>query len=385
MKGGDVMRNMKNVDGFVILGLALLVLRAGVASAGVPAPRPEGAGPHPPHQIANLGHFQFENGEIVKDFKVAYVTHGNLSPQKDNVILVLPQTASDHHAQDFRIGPGKALDTDKYYIVAVDMLGCTVARQDTTTGPTNSGLKMDFPRYTIRDAVNVEHKLLKEYLGIDRLLAAIGGSYGGLRAFQFAVSYPTFVRGIISISGPPWSHPETNAVHRNMMDIITLDSGWYGGRYETNPHAGVTTALASYWPRWYSNEAYVKWFGTPEQLRQHERFVRNLYTVVYPQDARDVYYQLQGETDFNVGDTPGFKGDTKAALQSIKAEVLLIMAKEDLIVQRNCIPLVKEAVPKVTYVEIDSLLGHCICCSGYDREANTIMDGAITKFLARLR
>jgi hypothetical protein len=72
-------------------------------------------------------------------------------------------------------------------------------------------------------------------------------------------------------------------------------------------------------------------------------------------------------------------------LQSIKAQVLLIMAKEDLIVQRDCIPLVKEAIPKLTYVEIDSLLGHCICCSGYDREANIIMDGAIAKFLAKLR
>jgi len=379
------MNRVKNLNGLVILTLAFLLLWAGVAVAGVPAPPPEAAGPHNPHQIANLGHFQFENGEVVKDFKVCYVTHGKLSPQKDNVILVLPQTAQDHHTQDFRIGPGKALDTDKYYIVAVDMLGCTVARQDTTTGPTNSGLKMDFPRYTLRDAINLDYKLLKEYLGFDHILAAIGGSYGAMRAFQLAVSYPTFVRGIIPIAGGPLTHPEISAVIRSMMDIIALDRGWYGGRYETNPTAGVTTALTNYWSRWYSHDAYSAWFGTPERLRQHEKFVRDLYTVVYPQDARDVYYQLQAESDFSVGDTPGFKGDAKAAVQSIKAQVLLITAKEDLAVLRGWIPLVKEAIPKVIHLDIDSLLGHCICCSGYDREAAKIMDQEIVKFLAKLR
>jgi homoserine O-acetyltransferase len=232
------MHRVKDVNGLVIFGLTLLLVLAGAASAGVPAPPPEATGPHNPHQIANLGHFQFENGAVVKDFKVSYVTHGKLSPKKDNVILVLPQFAADHHAMDFRIGPGKALDTDKYYIVATDMLGCTLVRQDVTTGPTNSGLKMDFPRYTLRDAVNLEVKLLKEYLGIDRILAAIGGSYGADRAFQFAVSYPTFVRGIIPMAGAPWTHPETRMVQRNMMDTIALDSGWYGGMYETNPLQG---------------------------------------------------------------------------------------------------------------------------------------------------
>jgi len=380
-----MMHRVKNVNGLLIIGLALLLLWAGVASAGVPAPPPEAGGPHPPHQIANLGHFQFENGEVVKDFKVCYVTHGKLSPKKDNVILVLSHSFSDHHVQDFRIGPGKALDTDRYYIVAVDMLGCTVARPDTTTGPTNSGLKMDFPRYTVRDSVNLEYKLLKEYLGFDHILAAIGSSYGGMRAFQLAVSYPTFVRGIIPIVAGPWTHPQTRWVVVNMMDIIALDSGWYGGRYETNPTAGVTTALVSYGPWVHTTGWYVANIGTPEQLRQQNKFERSLYTVFAPQDARDVYYQLQAEADFNVGDTPGFKGDAKAALQSIKAQVLLITAKEDHLIHGDWVSFAKESIPKVTHVEIDSILGHVICCTDMDREAERIQDQAIAKFLEKLR
>jgi homoserine O-acetyltransferase len=297
----------------------------------------------------------------------------------------MPAFGQDHHTLDFLIGPGKALDTDKYYIVAVDMLGCTLVRQDVTTGPTNSGLKMDFPRYTVRDVVNLEYKLLKEYLGFDRILAAIGSSYGGGRAYQLAVSYPTFARGIIPIVQGPWTHPQLRAVLRNMMDIIALDSGWYGGRYETNPTTGVTTALLSFATRLYTSGWYATNLRTPEQLRQWEKSFRGWYTVFFPQDARDVYYQMQAIADFNIGDTPGFKGDAKAALQSIKAQVLLISAKEDPVIHRDGILLAKEAIPKVTHVEIDSPLGHVICCTDIDREATKIMDREIAKFLAKLR
>jgi homoserine O-acetyltransferase len=379
------MCSLKNVNRFIILSLALVLVWAGVASAGVPAPPPESAGSPPPHQMANLGDFKFENGEVVKDFKVSYVTHGKLSPQKDNVILVLPHFTSDHRAMDFRIGPGEALDTEKYYIVAVDMLGCPFARQHLTTGPTNSGLKMNFPRYTVRDAVNVEYKLLREYLGIDRLVAAIGASYGGERTFQLAVSYPTFVRGIILINTAPWTHPLISAGNRNMMEIIALDSGWHGGWYETNPTAGVTTALAVGSTRWYTAGWYATNLKTPEQLRRFEERLRYYFTVLIPQDARDLYYQLQAVADFNVGDTPGFKGDAKAALQSIKAQVLFITAKEDLTFLGAGIPLAKEAIPNLTHVEVDSAHGHATCCSREDPEAAKIMDEEIVKFLAKLR
>jgi homoserine O-acetyltransferase len=379
------MHRAKNFNWLVILSLSLMLMCAGAASAGVPAPPPEAAGPHPPHQIANLGHFQFENGEVVKDFKVCYVTHGKLSPKKDNVILVMAHFGVDHHALDFLIGPGQALDTEKYYIVTTDMLGCTLVRQDTTTGPTNSGLKMDFPCYTVRDVVNGEYRLLKEYLGLDYILAAIGTSYGGNRAFQLAVSYPLFVRGIIPIVTAPWTHPQLRAVDTNMMDIIALDSGWYGGRDETNPTTGVTTAISAFWTRWYTDDWYATNVKTSEQLRQWEKLVRSWYTVYIPQDARDLYYQLRAIAEFNLGDTPGFRGDVKAALQSIKAQVLFITAKEDLCYHDAGISLVKEAISKVTHVEIDSAIGHAICCSRRDGEATKIMEREIIKFLAKLR
>src|SRR3989449_2425002 len=155
-----------------------LLLAWSEAWAGAPAPEAAVTtpGPHrPEHQIANLGDFRFESGEIVKDFKVSYVTHGKLSAKKDNVILVMDSFTSNHHVFDYLVGSGKALDPDKYFVVATDGLGNADLSSDLTTGPTNSGLKMEFPRYTLRDSVSADYKLLREYLGVDHLLVATGG------------------------------------------------------------------------------------------------------------------------------------------------------------------------------------------------------------------
>jgi len=331
--------------------------------------------------MANLGEFRFESGEVVKDFKVSYVTHGKLNKTKDNVILVMQHFAGDHHDVDFLIGPGKALDTDKYFIVATDFLGNSQLRQDVTIGPTNSGLKMEFPRYTLRDSVNVEYKFLKEYLGFDHILAAIGASIGAMKAYQLAVSYPTYVSGIIPIAGSPVTNPQIRTMLKNWMDIIALDSGWKGGNYEANPTTGLAIAFLNFAPWTYTNQWFATTLKTAEDYHRWKKIFHGWGTS---QDARDVYYQWQAWADFNIGDTPGFKGDAEAALRSIKAQALLIGVKGDLLVNREEIIFAKNAIPKATHVEIDSPFGHAICC-GFDPEATKIMEREIAKFLAKLR
>ena len=376
------MHPAKNFNGLLILSLALLLLWAGAASAGVPSPKPQTSGPHTPeHQLANLGDFRFENGVVIKDFKVSYVTYGKLSPKKDNVILVMHYFASDHHGFDFLIGPGKALDTDKYYIVATDMLGNSRPILDLTTGPTNSGLKMEFPRYTIRESVNVEHKLLKEYLGFDHILAAAGISFGAMKAYQFAVSYPGYVSGIIPIMGSPMTSPQMRLVLESWTKIIEIDNGWYSGNYDTNPTMGLDIVFQNLnlWIKTYG------WFATNVNTEEDYRGWTKSYAWWMPQDARDIYYQLQAWADFNVGDTSGFNGDAKAALQSTKAQVLIIGAKGDLLFNREELIFAKNTIPKATHVEIDSPHGHTSCCGYFDREATKVIDQEIAKFLAKLR
>ena len=160
----------------------------------------------PPHQMAQLGDLALESGEVIKDFRMSYVTHGTLNAAKDNAILFHHGFAAHHHSFDHMIGPGRPLDTDKYFIICPDLLGATQTGYERTTSATNSGLKMKFPFFNQRDRVNASYRLVTEILGIPRLLAVTGISSGGEDSLQFAVSYPQFMDGIIPVvGGALWS------------------------------------------------------------------------------------------------------------------------------------------------------------------------------------
>jgi homoserine O-acetyltransferase/O-succinyltransferase len=123
----------------------------------------------PPHQTAHLGDLQLEGGGVLANFKMSYVTHGQLNAAKDNAILFMHGFGLNHHQVDHLICPGRPLDTDKYFIICSDSLGNTQNTFEHSTSPTNSGLKMAFPAYNLRDRVKAEHKLVTEGLGIPRL------------------------------------------------------------------------------------------------------------------------------------------------------------------------------------------------------------------------
>lgn len=361
--------------------LAFLILNTVPVSAGAPAPRPETEGEHlPEHQVANLGDFQFDDGQVVPDFKISYVTHGTLNESKDNAILFIHIFAADHHAMDLFIGPGKGIDPNKYFIIAPDGLGNSKLGQELTTGPTNSGLEMKFPRYSYRDAIRAEYRLVKEYLGLDQLLAVVGYSVGAMKAYQFAVTYPDYARAIIPISGTPKTNPQMVWVLTSWMDVIALDPGWHGGNYENNPATGLKVMFDTF-TAFSTNYSWMATaIKTPSDYQRIQRQSRDFWL---PQDARDVYYQLSAWVTHDVGKSPGFDGDVTKALSSIKAEMLIIGAKEDFMFNRAESLAAKKAIPNATYLEIDSPAGHAHAY--YDPQAYAKIAQEMEKFLAELQ
>jgi homoserine O-acetyltransferase len=250
-----------------------------------------------------------------------------------------------------------------------------------TTGPTNSGLKMRFPRITARDWVDADYKVVKEYLGLDHVVAAVGLSCGGIRALQLAVSHPDLAASIVVAQASPHTNPQTRLFLRHVLDVMALDPGWHGGMYEINPATGVAIADAefSYWL--YSPACYQKNLATPEKLRDFEAFWLRLGAL----DARDNYYTLDCWAEFNLGDTPGFNGDTKTALGAIKAKTLLIAIKEDQLIRREEMLFAKEAIRNASYVEISSPFGHVTGAGGLDPNADEAYQREIRKFLSSIK
>jgi homoserine O-acetyltransferase len=104
----------------------------------------------PPHQLYNIGDFNLESGEVIKDFAISYVTHRTLNAKKSNSILMVTAISGNHHRLDFLIGPGKPLDTNKFFIICTDAIG-----NGFTTSPSNSTAQphMKFPKFLIRDMI----------------------------------------------------------------------------------------------------------------------------------------------------------------------------------------------------------------------------------------
>jgi homoserine O-acetyltransferase/O-succinyltransferase len=281
----------------------------------------------PPHQLYNEGDLKLESGEAIKDFSISYVTHGTLNAKKSNAILMVTAISGNHHRLDFMIGPGKALDTDKYFIVCTDAIG-----NGFTTSPSNSKAqpRMQFPKFVLRDMVESQWRLMKEKLGIDHVVAVIGPSMGGMQALQWGVSHPDYMDALVAIvplsKTPAWSVAVMEASRKAIMN----DPAWQDGNYTAPPEKGVrlfrdiVALLAARTPDMYaaqfkSGPDVVPW------MEQQEAALLPLF------DANDWIYQSWAYDRHDVGTTPGFGGDTAKALAAIKAKTLILTGTKDLL------------------------------------------------------
>src|SRR3977135_3349432 len=294
---------MKTLAYLATAGLLLWLWPRAVA----PTPQP------PAHQLYNEGDLKLESGEAIKDFAISYVTQGALNANKSNAILMVTAISGNHHRLDFMIGPGKALDTDKYFIICTDAIG-----NGFTTSPSNSKAqpRMSFPKFTIRDMVESQYRLMKEKLGIDHVVAVVGPSMGGMQVLQWGVSHPDFMDALVAMvplaKTPAW----TVAVLEASRKAIMNDAAWKDGNYESPPEQGVRlwrdilSLLSARTPDMYSAQFKNGMDVLPSMAAQETALLKAF-------DANDWIYQTWAYERHDVGATPGFDADTEKALASI--------------------------------------------------------------------
>jgi homoserine O-acetyltransferase len=302
----------------------LAVLAAVLTAGGALAHRPDQA----PHQLYKMGDFKLESGEVIKDFAISYVVHGTLNAKKSNAILMVTAISGNHHRLDFMIGPGNALDTNKYFIICTDAIG-----NGLTTSPSNSTAqpRMQFPKFQIRDMVVSQHRLVREHLGINHVVTVIGPSMGGMQALQWGVSYPDFMDSLVSLvplaKTPAWSVVVMEASRKAIM----LDPAWNQGNYASPPEQGIRLwreilgFLAARSPEIYREQFPGNQLDVLPWLMEQET------SLIKAFDANDWIYQTWAYDRHDLGTTPGFNGDTAKALQSIKAKALILLGTKDLL------------------------------------------------------
>jgi homoserine O-acetyltransferase len=328
-----------------------------------------------------------QSGRILGPIEVAYETYGSLAPDRSNAVLVCHALSGDAHAAgllapedrkpgwwDPMIGPGRPLDTDRYFVICSNVLGSCKG----TTGPSSTNPRkaapyaMDFPVITIRDMVKVQ-ALLLDRLGIDRLLCVIGGSMGGMQALEWAVRHPGRVRAAVPISTTGASSPMSIGFNKIGRRAIMSDPNWRGGRYygQEPPRDGLAVARMIGHMTFLSEASMRRKFDRRISGREGiyaftaqydvERYLHyNGYSFTDRFDANSYLYITKALDAFDLGD--GFSGGMQGALAQVQARLLFVTFSADWLYPPADTDVMEKhlraAGKQVDHVRVESDYGH---------------------------
>ncbi len=347
--------------------------------------------------------FSFENGQTIPSLSIRYETYGKLNRERTNAILICHALSGDHHCAgiyslndkksgwwDNLIGPGKAVDTNKFFVICSNCLGgCQGSTGPISINPqTGKRYNLDFPLVTIRDMVRAQHRLLTRHLGISELYAIIGGSMGGMQVLQWAVDYPDMCKRIIPMATT--ARQSTQAIAFNEVGRVAIiqDPEWNNGNYEQGkgPKVGLSVARMMAHITYLSEEGLQEKFGRSRQVEKGETMATSLEIDSAPGAANifrnaefavESYLRHQGKSFINRFDANTYLYFTKAldrfdlshgagsfdaALAVVKARTLVVAFTSDWLFpaeqNRNIVHALQRNKKDVSYIELDSSLGH---------------------------
>ncbi len=326
---------------------------------------------HAEPQIFNAYDFEFEDGSVVPELRVAYETHGKLSAGRDNAILLVHGASRNRHIFDAMIGPGKALDTERNFIVTVDAIG-----GGDSSSP-KDGLGQDFPRYTIRDMMAAEHALVTRGLELSTLRAVGGISMGSFVALEWGIHHAEMVRGLILLAPAPKAEANFQLVVDLMTSVIALDPEWQGGRYARNPVEGLRLAGMVYYP-WAVSEPYLARLSAKQMAKEVEDTARAFGNW----DANSLVLRYAASRAHDI--SAPFAGDMSAALAQIAAPTLVLPSASDRLLGLAGARRIRDGVSHASYAEIPSDLGHRAARPTPGTPEGEFIDTQIRAFLAKI-
>lgn len=346
---------------------------------------------HIKKQAFSLESYRLECGESIP-VTIGFETYGKLNAEKSNAVLVCHFFSATSHAAgkyspedtepgwwDGLIGPDKAIDTNEYFVICSDTL-CNIQLKNPhviTTGPSTVNPKtgekygLSFPSFTYRDMAGIQRELIRS-LGIERLVAVLGPSAGGMQALNWAVHYPEMMDACIAvISGAQTPVLTSLAYLQSAIDAITLDPKWKNGQYATGeePEDGLRLGLqlmhlAAFHYEWYDEtfprHAKHDVISTYDKAPPFtEKFKKSVSERMALYDANHYIYTARAAMMHDIA--RGF-ASLEEALGRIQARVLMIPCTSDLLFppqySRHVVEIMNRQGGCASYYEIDSPHGH---------------------------
>lgn len=362
-----------------------------IAPAADSAPRylaPGDVGLVTPRDFVHAQPFTFKSGQVIPGFTLRYETYGTLNATRDNAVVVCHALSGDHHCAGWHspndrkpgwwnnlIGPGKAVDTQRFFVVCANVLGgCQGSTGPSSVNPeTGRPYGILFPFVTIRDMARSQ-KLLLDHLGVAELQGVIGGSMGGMLALQFAIEYPRFTRRVLAMATTGRESAQAIAFNEVGRQAIMQDPAWNHGDYprDGGPRVGLAIARMMAHITYVSDASMDRKFGR----RKKESAPNDAYTFEQQFEVEG-YLRYQGQTFINRFDANTYLyitraldqfdlvqtgGSLESALAPVEAETLVVGFTSDWLFppeQNRLLALaLLRAGKRASYAELSTDLGH---------------------------
>ena len=340
------------------------------------------------HDFVYSQPFTFKSGQVIPGFTLRYETYGELNATRDNAVLICHALSGDHHCAGWHspadrkpgwwnnlIGPGKAVDTRRFFVVCANVLGgCQGSTGPSSVSPeTGRPYGVSFPFVTILDMVRSQ-KLLLDHLGVLELHGIIGGSMGGMLAMLFGIEYPQFTRRVLAMATTARESAQAIAFNEVGRQAIMQDPAWNDGNYlrDGGPRVGLAIARMMAHITYLSDASMDRKFGR----RKKETAAANAYTFE-PQFEVEGYLRHQGQSFINRFDANSYLyitraldqfdlahayGSLEAAFSHLQAEMLVVGFTSDWLFppeQNRTLALAAlRAGTRTSYAELSTDLGH---------------------------
>ena len=309
------------------------------------------------YSIFEAGNILLQSGRTLRGGQLAYKTYGTLNAEKSNAILYMTSFAAHHYDVDWLIGAGKALDTEKYFVVVPNLFGNGLSSSPSNATEPQNGER--WPYFTIADNVKVQNRLLTEVLGITSLELACGWSMGGLQAFQWASYYPSMVKRLAVLCGAAKCSPHNQVFIEGVRATLTTDPAYQNGVFVRRPERALRAMGRNYAAMAMSQTFYRQELWRRAGFSSLEDFLIMSWEANFlKRDANNMLTHLWAWQQANIANNEKYNGDFKAALQAITAKALLMPGTTDLYFQVEDNRLEAEQMPNARLLPIPSEWGH---------------------------
>ncbi|WP_027016355.1 alpha/beta fold hydrolase [Comamonas composti] len=337
---------------------------------------------HGPFQTIDIGRLELAEGGVLENCRLAVATHGHLNEAKDNAILVPTwYSGTSKIMEQVYIGPGRALNTDKYFIVVVNQIGNGLSISPHNAEPPQAGPR--FPKVRIEDDVRAQHRLLTEHFGIQRLALVTGGSMGAQQTYEWAVRYPDMVERAAPIAGTACNTEHDFVFTETLVEAIETDPGFQDGNYRSSAevsaglkrHARLWTVMG--WSTEFFRCGRHRALGFETMQAFVDGFMNGYFGPMDPNDLLCMAWKWQR------GDVSRLTGGDKAkALGRIRAKTYVMPITSDMFFPPSDCLAEQHLIPGSSFRPIQSIDGH-LALFGTDAEAIAQIDAHLQELLAQ--